>query len=167
MAKCIYCGSFDPYTDGHESVILNALHIFDEIIILICDNPKKTKLFDTNRMKEAIQKRISAPIFENKVTVDILDPNMSAVNYAMNHNISHFIRGVRDNVDFSYEMTLANCNAAISDNKVKTIFIPTETDKAIISSSFIKALYATKDFATIQRFVSPEVYELIEKDFIK
>ena len=36
--KAIFPGSFDPYTKGHHSIILNALKIFDEVIIAIGSN---------------------------------------------------------------------------------------------------------------------------------
>ena len=39
--KAIFPGSFDPYTKGHHSIILNALKIFDEVIIAIGSNELK------------------------------------------------------------------------------------------------------------------------------
>ena len=40
--KAIFPGSFDPYTKGHHSIILNALKIFDEVTIAIGSNELKT-----------------------------------------------------------------------------------------------------------------------------
>ena len=43
MTRVLYTGSFDPITKGHENIITQASELFDEVIIAILKNPKKTK----------------------------------------------------------------------------------------------------------------------------
>jgi pantetheine-phosphate adenylyltransferase len=49
--KGLFPGSFDPFTKGHEGVVLKSLSIFEEVVIGIGVNSRKNYLFD-------LQKRI-------------------------------------------------------------------------------------------------------------
>ncbi|MDD3232072.1 MAG: adenylyltransferase/cytidyltransferase family protein, partial [Clostridia bacterium] len=57
--KALYAGSFDPFTKGHEQIVLDALKIFDEITILIAINPSKKRRFDFDESLNAIKKVFS------------------------------------------------------------------------------------------------------------
>ncbi|HYQ59905.1 MAG TPA: adenylyltransferase/cytidyltransferase family protein, partial [Desulfatiglandales bacterium] len=48
----IYPGTFDPITNGHISIIVRALKVFDRLVIAILNNPQKLPLFS---MEERIQ----------------------------------------------------------------------------------------------------------------
>jgi len=41
----VYPGSFDPITNGHVDIIKRGSRIFDEIIVLVAYNPRKSSLF--------------------------------------------------------------------------------------------------------------------------
>ena len=41
MNECIFAGSFDPWHNGHEDRVKNALKIFDKVHIVILKNDKK------------------------------------------------------------------------------------------------------------------------------
>ena len=45
MKRVFFPGSFDPFTKGHESLVLKAFDLFDEIIIGIGVNSKKKSMF--------------------------------------------------------------------------------------------------------------------------
>jgi pantetheine-phosphate adenylyltransferase len=42
-------GSFDPFTKGHEDIVLRALEIFDEVIIGIGHNTNKSRYFSIEK----------------------------------------------------------------------------------------------------------------------
>ena len=46
MKKGLFPGSFDPFTKGHEDIVLKSLPLFDEVIIGIGINSTKNYLFD-------------------------------------------------------------------------------------------------------------------------
>ena len=53
MAKriALFPGSFDPFTKGHEDIVLRGLQLFDEIIIAIGYNSQKsTRYFEIDMM---------------------------------------------------------------------------------------------------------------------
>ena len=37
----LFQGSFDPFTRGHESIVMRALSIFDEVVIAVVHNSQK------------------------------------------------------------------------------------------------------------------------------
>ena len=41
----LFPGSFDPFTKGHEDIVLRGLEIFDEIIVTIGFNSNKSRHF--------------------------------------------------------------------------------------------------------------------------
>ena len=43
--RAIYPGSFDPVTNGHIDLIRRALSLFDEIYVVVAENPEKRPLF--------------------------------------------------------------------------------------------------------------------------
>ena len=45
MKKAIFPGSFDPLTRGHMDIIKRACKLFDELIVVILNNSKKTSMF--------------------------------------------------------------------------------------------------------------------------
>ena len=58
MAKkiALFPGSFDPFTKGHEDIVLRGLRLFDEIIIAIGYNREKSaRYFPIERMIKYIQ----------------------------------------------------------------------------------------------------------------
>ena len=66
----LFPGSFDPFTKGHEDIVLRAMDLFDEIHIVIGRNVQKKRHFDLEWMKEKLTQ-----LFEtyDKVVVDSYD----------------------------------------------------------------------------------------------
>ena len=61
-------GSFDPFTKGHEDIVLRGLKMFDEIIVCIGHNSKKAnRYFDIELMEQKINET-----FENVPQVSVL-----------------------------------------------------------------------------------------------
>jgi pantetheine-phosphate adenylyltransferase len=51
----LFPGSFDPFTKGHEAVVLKSLDLFDEIIIGVGINSKKQGYFTVESRVEHIR----------------------------------------------------------------------------------------------------------------
>ena len=60
----IFPGSFDPFTKGHQDIVLRGLNLFDKIIIALGHNTKKTRYFELNSMPVHIRKA-----FENNPSI--------------------------------------------------------------------------------------------------
>jgi len=149
MKKGLFPGSFDPFTKGHEAVVLKSIDLFDEVVIGIGINSKKTYLF-------SIEKRIKhiGKLFEDHPKVSIQTYQKLTVDFCKEIAATHIIRGLRDSKDFEYEKSIAHMNNAISG--IETVFFLTDQEHSAISSSIIREMYT--NHANISPFVtSPEL----------
>ena len=56
MKTAIYPGSFDPVTYGHLDIIRRAASVFDELIVSVLDNVRKTPLFSVDERVKILKK---------------------------------------------------------------------------------------------------------------
>ena len=62
MKAAIYPGSFDPLTYGHLDIIKRSSEIFDELIVSVLDNKKKTPLFSVEERVKILAKATTLSI---------------------------------------------------------------------------------------------------------
>ena len=149
MKKGVFPGSLDPFTKGHEAVVLKSLDLFDEVVVGIGINSKKQYLFD-------LEKRIAhiASLFSAHPKVKILTYQMLTVDFCKEIDAQYIIRGLRDSKDFEYEKSIAHMNHAISG--IETVFFLTNQEYSAVNSSIIREMYL--NHANISPFVtSPEL----------
>ena len=155
MKRAIYPGSFDPITNGHLDVLQRSLKVFDEVIVLVADNPHKTSKFS---VKERVEMIKDATKDLKGVIVD--SSNGLSVEYAKKHNAVCLIRGLRAVSDFEYEFSLSATNEFI-DNSIDMVFFMSHAETSFISSSSIDALY--KSGVDISNLVPPSVVRMYKK----
>lgn len=155
MVKAVYPGSFDPVTYGHLDVIKRASVLFDEIIIGVLHNYRKSPLF-------SVEERVN---ILKEVTKDI--PNITikafeglSVDFVRECGAQVIVRGLRAITDFEYELQMAQTNR-ILEPKIDTMFLTTSLEYAYLSSTTVKevALFGED----ISKFVPPYVAEQIHK----
>ncbi len=147
--KGLFPGSFDPFTKGHEGVVIKSLSLFDEVIIGIGINSRKTYLFN-------LQKRIEhiSSLFKEYPQISVKTYQKLTVDFCKDIDASHIIRGLRDSKDFEYEKSIAHMNQAISG--IETVFFLTSQEHGAINSSIIREMHLNQ--ADISPFVtSPEL----------
>lgn len=142
---CLFPGSFDPFTKGHEQIVKKSLEIFDEITIGIGVNNSKEYLFD-------IQKRIKHinSLFEGQSNIYVSEFKTLTVNFCKKIDATHIIRGLRNSNDFEFEKTIAQMNKNISG--IETLFFLTDEKYGSINSSLIREIY--KHNGSIEKFVT-------------
>lgn len=133
----VYPGSFDPITNGHIDILKRALNIFDEVIVLIAYNNAKSGCFSPTERKEMIEEAIEELGIKGAV-VDITDG--LTVKYALEHNATHLIRGLRAVTDFEYEFKL-NAGNKFVEKTIDSVFFMTDNDYEFISSSSVIELH--------------------------
>lgn len=153
MNAAIYAGSFDPFTNGHLSVLLQAAQIFDKVVLVIADNPEKYRKYPLGRMKIAIDNILKDYAQNN---IDICYTNKLISDFALSIDASYLVRGLRNPNDFVYEENIAKINKELNPD-LHTIYI--RADDEIISSSMVRELFAhNKD---ISKYVSKHVLEVM------
>lgn len=128
----LYPGVFDPMTLGHLDVMETAARLFPQIIIGIGENPKKTTLFSAEERKTLVSKSCRHIMNAEVVVFEGL-----IADYAKKHKISAFVRGLRTEADFVYEMQMAMMNKTLAPS-VHTLLIPTQQMHSHISSTLVK-----------------------------
>ncbi len=131
----LFPGSFDPFTKGHEDLVLRGCPLFDEIIIAIGHNSNKKRYFEIEFMIQKIEE-----VFKDnpKVQVEVFE-GLTAV-YADKVNANFLLRGLRNTTDFEYENAIAQANKHVN-TKLETVFLITSPHLAYISSTITRDLH--------------------------
>ena len=127
-------GSFDPFTKGHEDIVLRGLTLFDEVIIGIGHNANKARYFTIEKMINWIEET-----FDGKA-VKVVSYNDLTANVAKDMGAEFLIRGLRNTTDFEYENSIAQVNRYLVEN-LETVFLITAPHLAPISSTIIRDLH--------------------------
>ncbi len=137
MAKiALFPGSFDPFTKGHENILLRGLKIFDEIIIAIGFNTAKHKrYFEVESMVKYIEN-----MYKDRPEISVKIYNELTAEFAKKHNANYLLRGLRNTTDFEYENTIAELNKN-QNPELETVFLITTPIYAHISSSIIREVH--------------------------
>jgi pantetheine-phosphate adenylyltransferase len=127
-------GSFDPFTKGHEDIVLRALQVFDEVIIGIGHNANKERYFPIEKMIFWIEQTFA------EKPVRVVSYNDLTANVAKDMSASFLVRGLRNTTDFEYENSIAQVNRYLVEN-LETVFLITSPHLAPISSTIIRDLH--------------------------
>ncbi|MCB9033129.1 MAG: pantetheine-phosphate adenylyltransferase [Chitinophagales bacterium] len=134
----VFPGSYDPITLGHVDVVKRALPLFDEIIIAIGINTRKTYLFSLEQRMDWIKKT-----FEDEPKVSVESYTGLTVNYCKNKGADYIIRGIRSSADFEYEKTIAQLNQMMESN-IETLLILSSPELSAISSTIVREIIIGK-----------------------
>jgi pantetheine-phosphate adenylyltransferase len=132
----IFPGSFDPFTKGHEDIVLRGLQLFDEIIIAIGHNTKKSnRYFDIDLMSDKIRTTFKeSPSIRVEVFAEL------TAEFARRNNAHYLLRGLRNTTDFEYENSIAQVNRNINQD-LESVFLITSPQFAYINSSIIREVH--------------------------
>ncbi len=132
LKKAIYPGTFDPFTNGHISLVKRGLDIFDEIIVAVALHTPKVPLFT---LEERVQMTGTVFIGEPRVKVEPFEGLL--VDYVKSQKASAILRGMRAVADFEYEFQMALMNRRL-DRSIQTVFLMTDYKWLYTSSTLIK-----------------------------
>ncbi len=135
----LFPGSFDPFTKGHEDIVLRGLTLFDEIIISIGFNSTKSKrYFEIDLMVEKIR-----GTFKKYPNIKVITFAELTAEFAKKHNATYLLRGLRNTTDFEYENSISQVNRHLNPN-LESVFLITSPEFAAISSSIIREVHRYK-----------------------
>ncbi len=155
--KAIFPGSFDPITNGHLDIIQRASLIFEEVVVLLMENPSKKYFFSKEERLEMV--KLSIKDLKN-VRVDT--GYGLTVNYARNNGINILIRGIREVMDYEYEIQQATINM-LMDSNIETFFMLAKPEYSFLSSSATKIV--AQNHGDITTFVPKEIVELVNNKY--
>jgi pantetheine-phosphate adenylyltransferase len=130
----VYPGFFDPFTLGHQDIVLRATDVFDEVIVAVAKHSPKTSWFSFEDRFEMIKE-----IFNDKPNVIVDSFDGLLINYLQEKNQKVLLRGIRTVSDFEYEFQMSLANKTM-DASVETFFMMTESQYSFLSSSLIREI---------------------------
>ncbi len=154
MKTCIYPGSFDPVTLGHLDIIRRAASIFDQVIVAVMVNAKKTSLFTVAERVSLISRVVKK--YPN-VSVDHSHDLLS--RWASQIGDCVVVKGLRAISDFESEFQMALINRKLNP-ELETVFLPTSEEYLYLSSSLVKEVGGLQ--GDISKFVPGEILEDVQ-----
>mgnify|MGYP001034104780 FL=1 len=154
VKKAIYAGTFDPIHNGHIDVIERASKMFDEVIVVLAVNSKKTHLFSED--ERIMMTRDALSQIKN---VNVMFYSGLIANLANETESVALIRGLRTVTDFEYELQIALMNRKLSD--IPTIFMMPHEKYSYLTSSIIREL--SRYNQDVSEFVTPLVSRMLKE----
>lgn len=128
----IFPGSFDPFTIGHESVVLRALSLFDKIVIMIGYNANKKSFFSIKKRLKWINQ-----VFENENKIEVRVHEGLTVDFCKEVGAKYILRGIRTSSDFEYERAIAQVNKKMHP-EIETVFLLTLPEHTPVNATIIR-----------------------------
>jgi len=153
----VFAGSFDPFTKGHESVVVRALPLFDKIIIAIGENSTKMGFLSIEERIELINN-----VFKSESKVEVAAYEGLTVDYCKKVNANYMLRGIRTASDFEYERGVAQMNKLMLPN-VESFFLLTTPELTPVNSTIVRDIL--RHGGDVSQFLpdTADIYELLQK----
>ncbi len=152
MIKVLYPGSFDPITYGHINIIEQACNLFDEIVVAVMYNSRKSTMFSIEERVKLIEE-----LYKTNSKVSVVSYAGATIDLALQYNCNAIVRGLRTLSDFEYEIQMSQINKQLSENKINTISLFAESNLENVSSSMVK------EILSLDKDISNYVPPLVEK----
>lgn len=145
----VFPGSFDPFTIGHEAIVIRALELFDEIIIAVGANALKKSYYSLATRKKMISK-----VFQNEPRVRVDHYEGLTVDYCKKNGARFLVRGLRTAADFEFERAIGQVNKSIAP-EIESVFILTVPEHSYINSTIVRDIIRSGGDAS--RFVPASI----------
>jgi pantetheine-phosphate adenylyltransferase len=141
----VFPGSFDPFTIGHEAIVMRAMSLFDEIIIAVGANALKKNFYSLETRKEMI-----SMVFKSEPRVIVDHYEGLTVDYCKKKGAGFLLRGLRTAADFEFERAIGQVNKSIAPG-IESVFLLTVPEHSFINSTIVRDII--RSGADASRFV--------------
>ena len=154
MKTCVFAGSFDPFTIGHQEVVDKCLEMFDGVIIAVLNNQDKNPMFSVEKRVEFIN-----ALYGNDKRVSVKCWNGLLVDFMRENGVTINVRGVRNADDYKYENNMTYFNSDMYPELI-TVYLPSKLSLSHVSSSAIRSLI--KAGGDAKDYIPEKIYSLIK-----
>ena len=157
--KFAYSGSFDPWTKGHSYVLISFLERDSDanVDIIIAKNISKKVMFTLEERKFIIENSIPDR-FQDRIRVTIVEGIVA--DYLYEKNIPYLIKGLRDEVDYRYEVNLASLNSQFYGSPMTLLIPQLDSNLGNVSSTNLKML--TNLGISLDRYANAFIREILK-----
>lgn len=154
----IYAGSFDPPTNGHLWMIEQGAALFDELVVVLGENPDKKVFMSVTQRMDALRGMLAGG--PANVRVEKMQ-GCFLVDFARRIGATHLLRGIRNTVDFEYEKSMDRMNARM-EPQIRTIYLMPPPELEEISSSYVRGFVGVQGWQRwVQACVPANVFNII------
>ncbi|MFQ5607930.1 MAG: pantetheine-phosphate adenylyltransferase [Candidatus Zixiibacteriota bacterium] len=153
----VYAGAFDPFTNGHLSLVERAGSLFDQLIVAVAENTEKRCLFTL-----AERMNLAREALEEFKWVSVEKINGLTAEYARKKKATALVRGVRAVSDFEYEFQMALMNRKLARD-VETVFLMPSLSWVFLSSTLVKDV--ARNGGDVSSLVPEQVNRALKKKF--
>ncbi len=132
MKKCVFAGTFDPFTIGHFDTVGKALALFDEVVVAVAENKSKRQMFSIGERVE-----MARAVFRSEPRVRVVAWDGVIVDLLEKEHTPFYVRGLRNTVDFEYETADFYASRDLSGELIE-LYIPAEQKYCHVSSTLVK-----------------------------
>lgn len=150
----IYPGTFDPFTRGHEDLVLRACRLWPRVVVGVAFAYHKKTLFSLEERLQIVQNYFAG---NSQVQVKGFDGLLK--DFALQEQANVVIRGLRAAGDFEYEFQMAGMNRHLMPD-VETVFLTPSSQFQFVSSSLIRETSMLG--GDIRAFISEDVQQRLE-----
>lgn len=153
--KCIFAGTFDPFTVGHEDTVKKCLALFSEVVVAVARNAGKRCMFSSRERAEMIR-----AVYAGEERVRVLEWEGAIVDLLQAEHTPFYVRGIRNTVDFEYENADFFASRKLDDEMIE-LYLPAEQALLHVSSTLVKNSIAFEK--PYRDYVPAAVYDYISK----
>ena len=129
---CLFPGTFDPITIGHQDIINRSLPLFDKLFIGIGRNVNKEPMFTVEQRLEWIRE-----IYKDNPKIEAVAFEGLTVRCCQQVGANFILRGIRYVNDFEYEKAIADMNRSL-DGNIETVFLTCLPQYTSVASTLIR-----------------------------
>lgn len=130
----LYPGTFDPITNGHADIVRRGARIFEEVVVAVAANPKKTPLFSLEERVALVR-----AVAEDIRNVRVIGFDNLLIDLARAQEARVLLRGLRAVSDFEFEFQMAGMNRRLAPD-IETVFMTPSEHEMFISASLVKEI---------------------------
>ena len=157
MSKCVFAGTFDPFTKGHLDVVKRLSKMFDTVFVVVSKNASKNTFADGQQRYQMVNECVDI----QNVQVVLFEGLL--VDFCNQNKVDCIVKGVRNAVDFDYERLQSSVNKELGD--IETLFMPCSDNMGFLSSSVVRELLALgKD---ISKYIPEQIVQKVSSLYIK
>jgi len=151
----VYPGSFDPITHGHIDLIQRAAQLFDQVIVAVAINTRKTTWLSREQRMTLVKEALA-----DYSKVQVMPCPGVMIEFAQQQQAIAIVRGLRTAADYENEFQLAGMNRQMAP-EIASIFLPASSEYAFISATLVREIVMLG--GDVSRFVPTVVMQRLRE----
>lgn len=157
MNGCVFAGTFDPITIGHEEIIRLCIKKYGKVMVVVGQNPQKTQMLSESDRLELVKATFSGEPQVQVVLYSLVKDKYA--EFLKNSGFTVYIRGIRNQRDLELEDKMKSINAKLYPF-ISTEYIYAKNNVEVSSSMVRDAIANGQNFL---KYIPQKAQKLAQK----